>query len=111
MIAHPLRPSYALALTCLLANLLFFLNIAVPQTHLWGSYLLPIVPIFLWGRRRDHPARWLANGLTKGYMLLTRLFATIHEFRLHPFFPCAKLWISSTMPYICADCEIYWLTR
>lgn len=57
MRTHPLRPNSVLALTCLLAILLYFLDIAVPQAQLWGSYLLPIVLTFLWGSqyssRRD----------------------------------------------------------
>lgn len=53
MRTHPRRPNLVLVLACLLAILLFFLGTAVPQAHLWGSLLLPIVLVFLWGRRRD----------------------------------------------------------
>ena len=57
MRTHPPRPNLALALACLLTILLFFLGIAAPQAHLWGSYLLPIMIVFLWGShyswRRD----------------------------------------------------------
>ncbi len=50
---HPLRPNLVLVLACLFALLLFLMGIALPQVHLWGSFLVPIVLVFLWGRRRD----------------------------------------------------------
>ncbi len=53
MRAHPLRPNLVLVLACLLAILLFLLGIVVPQAHFWGNFLVPIVLVFLWGRRRD----------------------------------------------------------
>ena len=50
---HSLRPNFVLAAACLLALLLFALDSVLSQAHLWGSFLLPIVVAFLWGRRRD----------------------------------------------------------
>ena len=50
---QPVRPTLVLILACSLALLLFLLDLADPQEHFWGRYLLPIVLVFLWGRRRD----------------------------------------------------------
>ena len=43
MRAQLLRPNAVLILTCLLVLVLFLLGIAVPNAHLWGSFLLPVV--------------------------------------------------------------------
>ncbi|MFN8464552.1 MAG: PAS domain S-box protein [Caldilineaceae bacterium] len=48
-----LHPNLVLALACALASALFLLVITVPQAHFWGSFLLPVVVVYLWGRRRD----------------------------------------------------------
>lgn len=48
-----LRPNLVLLLACTLTLLLFLVDIAVPDSHFWGRYLLPILVVFLWGRRRD----------------------------------------------------------
>ena len=51
--AHPFRLNLVLVLACLLAILLFLLDMAGGTSHFWGRYLLPILVAFLWGRRRD----------------------------------------------------------
>ncbi len=48
-----LKPNLVLTVACLLAVVLFLLDAAVPEAHLWTRYLLPIIVTFLWGRRRD----------------------------------------------------------
>lgn len=53
MRTHPLHSNFVLAGACLIALLLFLMGIALPQAHLWGSFLVPIVVVYLWGRRRD----------------------------------------------------------
>ncbi len=50
---HPLHPTLVLVLACLLAVLLFLPLTVIPGAHFWGRYLVPIVLVFLWGRRRD----------------------------------------------------------
>ena len=49
----PHHPTLALVLACTISILFFFLGITFPAAHFWGRYLLPIVLVFLWGRRRD----------------------------------------------------------
>ncbi|MFN8467831.1 MAG: PAS domain S-box protein [Caldilineaceae bacterium] len=53
MCTRPFHPTLVVVLAALLALLLFLLDTALPQTLHWGGYLLPIVLVFLWGRRRD----------------------------------------------------------
>jgi PAS domain S-box-containing protein len=53
MRTRPLYPNLVLALACLLALLLYLMGIVLPQAHLWGSLLVPLVLVYLWGRRRD----------------------------------------------------------
>jgi hypothetical protein len=48
-IRQPLVLIFALALT----GLLFLLDFVVPGSNFWGRFLLPILIVFLWGRRRD----------------------------------------------------------
>ena len=50
---YSLRPELVLLLACLLAGLLFLVGLAVPNTPLWGRFLIPIGIVFFWGRRRD----------------------------------------------------------
>ncbi len=50
---HSLRFNLILILACLLDGVLFILDAAVAEAHFWSRYLLPIVLVFLWGRRRD----------------------------------------------------------
>ena len=50
---QPLRPNPILALACILVVVLFLLDAAVPEAHFWARYLLPLVVVFLWGRRGD----------------------------------------------------------
>jgi PAS domain S-box-containing protein len=53
MRTHPLHPNLVLVFACLLALLVFSLGITMPTGHFWGGFLLPILSVFLWGRRRD----------------------------------------------------------
>ena len=53
MRSHSPDHTLALLLAYLLAALLFLVTIATPGAHLWGRYLIPIVVVYLWGRRRD----------------------------------------------------------
>ena len=53
MRSRALRPELVLLLACLLAVLLFLVTTATPGAHFWSRYLIPIVVVFLWGRRRD----------------------------------------------------------
>ena len=50
---YRLHPLLVLVLACVLAGLLFFVGLAVPNTPLLGRFLIPIGIVFLWGRRRD----------------------------------------------------------
>ncbi len=47
------HPTLTLVVACTIAVLFFFLGITFPAAHFWGRYLLPVVLVFLWGRRRD----------------------------------------------------------
>jgi len=49
----PLLPTVILVLACLLAALLFLLGLAAPGAYFWAAFLLPLLVVFLWGRRRD----------------------------------------------------------
>ncbi|MFN8469326.1 MAG: PAS domain S-box protein [Caldilineaceae bacterium] len=53
MRSRVLHPNLVLVLACLLAVLLFLVAAATPGAHFWSRYLVPIVVVFLWGRRRD----------------------------------------------------------
>ncbi len=53
MRSHLFHPTVVLLAACLLALLLFVGMIATPEAHFWGRYLIPMVVVFLWGRRRD----------------------------------------------------------
>ncbi|MFN8467522.1 MAG: HAMP domain-containing sensor histidine kinase [Caldilineaceae bacterium] len=50
---QPIHPTLVLTLACVLALLLFLLDVALPQDHVWGIYLIPILVVFLWGRGHD----------------------------------------------------------
>jgi len=50
---QPIHPTLVLTLACVLALLLFLLDAARSQDYGWGIYLIPILVVFLWGRRRD----------------------------------------------------------
>ena len=45
--------SLALVLAMLLGMLIFGLNVASASFHIWARYLLPLVVVFFWGRRRE----------------------------------------------------------
>ncbi len=90
--AYLLRPPLALVLVCLLALLLFVLDTAVSQVHFWGSYLLPIVLIFLWGRRRDI---YVVTALTSVFIFATYWLdasPTLEDFVFSHLLPFAILW-------------------
>ncbi|MFN8469500.1 MAG: PAS domain S-box protein [Caldilineaceae bacterium] len=92
MRSAPLRSRLALLLTCLLAIVLFLLDTAVPQAHFWGSYLLPIVAIFLWGRRRDiYAVTALASVLVLATYWLDAV-PTLKDLVLNHLLPLVVLW-------------------
>ncbi|MFN8469127.1 MAG: PAS domain S-box protein [Caldilineaceae bacterium] len=92
MRTRPLHPDLALAVACLLALLLFLMGIVLPQAHLWGSFLVPIVLVFLWGRARDIyiVAAVASVLLTAAYW--TRRDATLGAFLSYHVLSLAILW-------------------
>ena len=53
MDTKPTRQLLVLILALFLTGLLFLLDFAVPGSDFWARYLLPILIVFIWGRRRD----------------------------------------------------------
>jgi PAS domain-containing protein len=95
MRSHSLRPSLALAAACLLAILLFPLVTSTPGVHIWGRYLIPIVVVYLWGRRRDiYLVAALASVLVVASYYL-EYTPSLDDFVINHALPLAVLWAAA----------------
>jgi PAS domain S-box-containing protein len=92
---HPLRPTLVLVLASVLTGLLFYLGIAYANTPFWGRFLLPIVVVFLWGRRRDiYVVTALASVLVFAIYWLNGP-TTFGELLVNYLLPVATLWAAA----------------
>lgn len=88
-------PALVLVLACTLAILLFVMGLAVSGAHFWARFLLPIVVVFLWGRRRDIYIVTAFSSLLAAATFWLGESAAFADFLANHLLPIAILWAAA----------------